>query len=159
MAGPDFFQTLMGRQFYEGTMPRLVRQLERLNENLEKGMTLKQVWLVEYSHKHGIDTYIGATKEAAMKMAAVLVLDWLGDWEDYDDLKKRGLTVEALQKEAVEAAKRKDWSAVLEAFGKYHEDYGEETISVEDIVMIDEKVTEERITEFTKNWDEELKGG
>ena len=33
---PDFHQTVMGRMFYEGTMPALVRQLERLNSNIEQ---------------------------------------------------------------------------------------------------------------------------
>lgn len=32
----EFFQTRMGRQFYEHTMPELVRQLARLNELLEQ---------------------------------------------------------------------------------------------------------------------------
>lgn len=32
----EFFQTRMGRQFYEGTMPELVRQIARLNELLER---------------------------------------------------------------------------------------------------------------------------
>ena len=35
-SGSEFFQTVMGRQFYEGTMPRLVKALERLNDNMEK---------------------------------------------------------------------------------------------------------------------------
>lgn len=35
MSGPEFFQTRMGQRFYEGTMPALVKQLERLNDNLE----------------------------------------------------------------------------------------------------------------------------
>lgn len=35
MAGLEFFQTVMGHHFYEGTMPALVKQLERLNTNLE----------------------------------------------------------------------------------------------------------------------------
>lgn len=35
MAGIEFFQTRMGQTFYEGTMPRLVRELEKLNKNLE----------------------------------------------------------------------------------------------------------------------------
>lgn len=30
----DFYQTLMGRRFFEGTVPHLVRQLEALNEHL-----------------------------------------------------------------------------------------------------------------------------
>ena len=32
----DFFRTQMGHRFYESTMPSLVRELARLNENLEK---------------------------------------------------------------------------------------------------------------------------
>lgn len=36
MSGPSFFQTYMGQRFYEGTMPALVRQLARLNDNLER---------------------------------------------------------------------------------------------------------------------------
>ena len=36
MNGPDFFQTHMGRTFYEGTLPRLIKQLERLNDNLDR---------------------------------------------------------------------------------------------------------------------------
>jgi hypothetical protein len=42
MSGPEFFQTLMGKRFYETTLPELVKQLgrvadglERLNKNLE----------------------------------------------------------------------------------------------------------------------------
>ncbi len=34
--GPEFFQTMMGRKFYDGDFPELVRQLKRLNDNLEK---------------------------------------------------------------------------------------------------------------------------
>lgn len=32
----DFFRTMMGRTFFEGTLPSLVRELARLNDNLEK---------------------------------------------------------------------------------------------------------------------------
>ena len=32
----EFFQTRMGRQFYEYTMPELVRQIAKLNELLEQ---------------------------------------------------------------------------------------------------------------------------
>jgi hypothetical protein len=31
-----FYQTRMGQQFYERTLPELVRQVERLNDLLEK---------------------------------------------------------------------------------------------------------------------------
>lgn len=36
MSGPEFFQTLMGHKFYERDFPELVRQLARLNDNLER---------------------------------------------------------------------------------------------------------------------------
>ncbi|WNZ60882.1 hypothetical protein QEG98_33925 [Myxococcus sp. MxC21-1] len=36
MSGPSFFQTYMGQRFYETTMPQFVRQLTRLNDNLER---------------------------------------------------------------------------------------------------------------------------
>ncbi|TQF10438.1 hypothetical protein FJV41_39420 [Myxococcus llanfairpwllgwyngyllgogerychwyrndrobwllllantysiliogogogochensis] len=36
MSGPSFFQTHMGQRFYEGTMPALVRELKRLNDNMER---------------------------------------------------------------------------------------------------------------------------
>ncbi len=36
MSGPSFFQTLMGRAFYERDVPALVRELQRLNANLER---------------------------------------------------------------------------------------------------------------------------
>ncbi len=32
----DFYKTRMGHTFYEHTMPELVRQLERLNDLLER---------------------------------------------------------------------------------------------------------------------------
>ena len=32
----DFYRTTMGHRFYEGTMPALVKQLTRLNDNLER---------------------------------------------------------------------------------------------------------------------------
>ena len=32
----DFFRTTMGHRFYESTMPSLVRELARLNTNLER---------------------------------------------------------------------------------------------------------------------------
>ena len=35
MSGPEFFQTRMGQHFYEVTMPDLVTEMRRLNDNLE----------------------------------------------------------------------------------------------------------------------------
>ena len=33
--GPEFFQTIMGRQFYDGTLPRIAKALERIADALE----------------------------------------------------------------------------------------------------------------------------
>jgi hypothetical protein len=38
----EFFQTVMGKRFYEGTMPELVEQLRRLNSNLERKLEVKE---------------------------------------------------------------------------------------------------------------------
>lgn len=35
MAGPESFQTLMGRKFYDGTLPRIATALERIADALE----------------------------------------------------------------------------------------------------------------------------
>ena len=32
----EFFRTMLGRTFFEGTLPNMVKQLSRLNDNLEK---------------------------------------------------------------------------------------------------------------------------
>jgi len=42
MSGVEFFRTQMGHRFYEGTMPRIAEQLERLNDNLEA--LLSELW-------------------------------------------------------------------------------------------------------------------
>jgi len=34
--GPKFFQTIMGQRFTEGTIPAVLGQIKRLNENLER---------------------------------------------------------------------------------------------------------------------------
>ena len=36
MSDIEFFRTVMGQRFYEGTMPSLVRELVRLNANLAR---------------------------------------------------------------------------------------------------------------------------
>lgn len=45
MSDLQFFRTVMGQRFYEGTVPALVRELARLNTNLEK--------LVEHLERNG----------------------------------------------------------------------------------------------------------
>jgi hypothetical protein len=36
MPGPEFFETVMGHAYYEHHFPELVKQIKRLNDNLEK---------------------------------------------------------------------------------------------------------------------------
>jgi hypothetical protein len=36
MPGPEFFQTMMGRKFYEGDVPRIAKALEIIANNMEK---------------------------------------------------------------------------------------------------------------------------
>jgi len=43
--GPKFFETIMGRKFFEGTVPKVLLQVERLNTNLEKIISLMEVSL------------------------------------------------------------------------------------------------------------------
>ena len=40
MSETPFFKTRMGHRFYESTMPALVEELQRINENLERLATL-----------------------------------------------------------------------------------------------------------------------
>jgi hypothetical protein len=49
--GPEFFQTQMGRKFYESSVPRLVKALERIVEALEG-----QKEIVEVKSKEADDT-------------------------------------------------------------------------------------------------------
>jgi len=42
MIGPQFFETRMGRAFYEHTVPELVRQPDRLNENIERSQEVAE---------------------------------------------------------------------------------------------------------------------
>jgi hypothetical protein len=38
VSGPQFFETRMGRQYFEVTLPELVRQISRLNDLLALGV-------------------------------------------------------------------------------------------------------------------------
>ena len=43
MSEVPFHATRMGQRFYEHTVPELVRQLQRLNENLERLIATKDI--------------------------------------------------------------------------------------------------------------------
>lgn len=44
---PEFFQTVMGRKFYEGTAPSIAKQLERIADALEESNRIERVKLGE----------------------------------------------------------------------------------------------------------------
>ena len=50
--GPEFFQTHIGRRFYEGTLPQLVTQIGRLADGVERLVLL-------------LETVTGVRKERA----------------------------------------------------------------------------------------------
>jgi hypothetical protein len=41
--GPSFFQTIMGHTFYEGTVPRIAKALERIAKALEEANKLAAI--------------------------------------------------------------------------------------------------------------------
>jgi hypothetical protein len=97
MSGVEFFQTVMGKRFYEGTMPELVKQMKRLNDNLEE-MGADQVipykvteqptpsgsiWVVIFHHKHGIDSW-PVVEEPSVE-AVISDLREQGEWDEEDD--------------------------------------------------------------------------
>jgi hypothetical protein len=40
--GANFFQTIMGKKFYEGDVPKIVRALEKIGKELERANDLKE---------------------------------------------------------------------------------------------------------------------
>lgn len=47
--GPQFFQTAMGRTFFDYTMPTLVKELKRLNDNIEALSTQMKENKIDYA--------------------------------------------------------------------------------------------------------------
>lgn len=42
MSGPQFFQTIMGRKFYEGDVPQITKALKGIHEELKRANDLKE---------------------------------------------------------------------------------------------------------------------
>jgi len=78
----EFFQTKMGQLFYEGTMPKLVKALERVATALEKeGSDMK---ILVYHGKHG-DEYYDISTDTLRGNAYRALFDRLGGRGFYDD--------------------------------------------------------------------------
>lgn len=59
----DFYKTILGRQFYEGTMPKLVKELEKLNANLSR-LGKPQEAKPEKPSPHDIEGTLHAVEDA-----------------------------------------------------------------------------------------------
>jgi len=74
----EFFQTVMGRQFYDGTMPRIARALERIADGLEAKKPAKPKYMCKtckgfnVQHAHWVRVN---TNE---------VMDVFGSWNEHD---------------------------------------------------------------------------
>ncbi len=69
MGGIQFFETLMGKRFYEGTMPALVREIKALNENLSK---LVEAQASRAADVPGREIMILPSRDGEMYQAAIL---------------------------------------------------------------------------------------
>lgn len=71
MSGPSFFQTLMGRQFIDGTMPRIARALEQIAERLEQPSGApKVIVVVTDGGPEGAARVVEALREAGIAAAS-----------------------------------------------------------------------------------------
>jgi len=66
----DFFRTRMGQVFFEGTVPSLVRELARLNDNLEKNRELQERMLASAEAQDKYQRERDAAYDAACKEGA-----------------------------------------------------------------------------------------
>lgn len=80
MAGPEFFQTMMGKTFFESTMPRLVKALERvamrfdadcvMTEDTARAQAEHEFWekaflaCLHYTHQDSVDPVVDAKVRA-----------------------------------------------------------------------------------------------
>jgi hypothetical protein len=54
----NFFRTRMGMTFFEGTLPSLVRELKRLNDNLEADRKERATHVPVKEHANGHSEYM-----------------------------------------------------------------------------------------------------
>lgn len=51
----EFFRSMMGRVFFEGTLPKLVREIARLNDNLERMNAQQAVMFASAKERDAIE--------------------------------------------------------------------------------------------------------
>lgn len=74
MSGPEFFQTPMGRKFYEADVPRIAKALEKLAQRSEIGARAERIAAMAASIAAGICTQERGALEVAEK-AVEIALD------------------------------------------------------------------------------------
>lgn len=117
MAEIPFHLTKMGRIYYEATLPQLIESVNGLAEKMNKladllkfeqdgslkvNVTPPAVFVVRYSHKHGVDVWVKRSRERALASAAETILHWI-DNEIEDPVKKKEIR-DALDGNKVERA-------------------------------------------------------
>lgn len=79
----EFFQTKMGQRFYEGTMPQLIKVLERIAGALEKPKEGGNMKILVYHGKHG-DEHYDISTDRLRGNAYMKLFDTLGGGGYYD---------------------------------------------------------------------------
>jgi hypothetical protein len=84
----DFFRTIMGQRFFEGTLPSLVREIARLNDNLEKSRDLQERMLAsaEAADKAEAARSNAVSRDYVLNQLAGMKFP--GQGEAYDFMKK-----------------------------------------------------------------------
>jgi hypothetical protein len=128
MAEIPFHLTKMGRIYYEVTLPQLVESVNVLAEKMGKlsnllkfetdgslkvNTTPPAVFVVRYSHKHGVDVWVKRSRERALASAAEVVLHWIDN--EIDDPQKKKEIRDAIDGNKIERA--------LQLWGEYTNEY------------------------------------
>lgn len=94
MAEIPFHNTKMGRIFYEVQVPALIDAISNLAEKMGKlsdqlqfetngalkvNTTPPTVFVVRYSHRHGVDVWVKRSRERALSSAVDTIEHWLDD--------------------------------------------------------------------------------
>jgi len=79
MSGPEFFQTGMGHQYYQDTMPRIARALEKIAEEMEKEANLLSLIAGDRKLINELNDELYKTKETILDLEKII--DGTGEME------------------------------------------------------------------------------
>lgn len=72
MSGPQFFETKMGRQFYDGTMPRIAKALESIATELEYRDLVEDIFAVLWDEDRGDWKELQSCADAVQELTLLL---------------------------------------------------------------------------------------